>query len=178
MALVSTIGAANANSYVASVAEVDQYVLDHYVPASVVAKWTTLPTAQKEGSLIRAAQLLDRHVKWLGDVVDDVQALSWPRAFAYDRYGRQIPSSVIPSFLKEFQVETALWVVDQSGIMPQVGNAEFDSIRVGSLEIDFNESGGAKRSLLPESVIAALAPMGNYVANTVGSAKMVNLVRS
>ena len=177
MALVTTIGAANANSYVA-IADVTAYVIDHYISPAVVAQWNALANPQKEALLIRATQLLDRHVKWQGDVVDDVQALSWPRAWAYDRYDRQIDSSVIPTFLKEFQIETALWIMVQAGVVPEVGNAEFDSIRVGSLEIDFNENGGTRRAMLPEEVVSALSPMGKYNAQTAGSARSISLVRA
>ena len=177
MALDDSVGGAASNTYVL-VAAVDAYIVDHFVSTALAAKWTGLTTPQQEGALIRAAQLLDRHIQWRGDTVSDVQALSWPRAFASDRYGREIPPTAIPTFLKEFQIETALWVVDQSGIIPQVGNAEYDSIRVGSLEIDFNESGGSRRSVLPEEVIAALSPMGSYNAQTSGSMRTVNLVRS
>jgi hypothetical protein len=177
MALVATPGAANANTY-ALVADVDAFILNKYVPTGVAAKWTALSTPQKEAALQRATQLLDRHVRWGGCVESDVQALSWPRAWALDRYGREIASTVIPAFLVEFQIETTLWLIDQAGVIPQIGNSEFDSIRVGSLEIDFHEEGGVRRSLLPEEVVAALRPMGSYVADTAGGMKMVELVRT
>ena len=177
MALDASVGGANANTY-ALVADVVAYIANHLIPATVASKWENLVTEQKEGALIQAAKLLDRHVKWSGEIASDVQALSWPRAFALDRYGREIASTIIPTFLKEFQIETALWLTDQAGLVPQIGNAEFDSIRVGSLEIDFNEQGGVRRSLLPEEVVAALRPMGVYSAETPGSARSVGLVRA
>lgn len=177
MALDVTIGGAAANSY-ATLVEAQAYVDSHYPSASVTSKWTNIDDAVRETLLIKAAQLLDRHVRWQGDIYTDTQALSWPRAFAFDRYGRQVATTVIPGFLKEFQIETALWVLDQAGILPQVENGEFDSIRVGSLEIDFNESGANRRSFLPESVVAALAPMGVYNAQTPGGVRVVSLVRS
>lgn len=177
MLLVTTIGAADANSY-ASVDEAQLYIDSHFLPAAVVAKWNSATTPQKEATLIRAAQLLDRHVEWLGCIHTDTQALSWPRAFAVDRYGRCIETTVIPGFLKEFQIETALWVLDQAGIVPLTENGEFDSIRVGALEIDFNEGGANRRSILPESVVAALSPMGRYKAQLPGGAKSVSLMRA
>jgi hypothetical protein len=177
MPLDATIGGPAANSY-ATVAEVQSYVDTHFVPAGVASKWAAATTAQREASLIRAAQLLDRHVGWRGDIYSNTQALSWPRAFAFDRYGRQISTTVIPDFLKEFQIETALWVLDQAGVLPQTDNGEFDSIRVGTLEIDFNESGANRRSLLPESVVAALAPMGQYQAQLSGGARTIPVVRA
>ena len=122
MAIDITVGGASANSYV-EVAEVAAYIASHYVPTATETRWTALTTGQKEGALMRATQLLDRHVKWQGDIASDEQALSWPRAFALDRYGRDVPSSTIPTFLKEFQIETALWLADQSGVAPEIGNA-------------------------------------------------------
>lgn len=176
MPLDATVGGSGANSYVVA-ADVTAYLTDHYTPTSVEAKWTALTSPQKDAVLIRATQLLERHVKWHGDIVSDSQALSWPRAFALDRYDREISSLIIPSFLKEFQIETALWIADQAGVVPQIGNSEFDSVRVGSLEIDFNEAGGVRRSMLPEEVVAALRPMGSYVADTPGGVRSVALVR-
>jgi hypothetical protein len=157
---------------------VDAYIGAHFVSPALVAKWNSLVTGQKEAALIRAAQLLDRHVKWTGDIASDTQALSWPRAWVLDRYGREIASTIIPTFLKEFQIETALWIIDQAGLIPQVGNSEFESVRVGTLEIDFNEQGGVRRSLLPEEVVAALRPMGVYYAETPGTPKTVSLLRA
>lgn len=177
MPLDVTVAGPNANSY-ASLAEAEAYLISHYVPSVTVAKWNALSDDQKEQLLIRAAQLLDRHVRWGGAVDTDTQALSWPRACAFDRHGRDIESTVVPTFLKEFQIETALWVMNQGGVAPEVGNGEFDSIRVGSLEIDFHEDGASRRSLLPEEVIAALAPMGKYVAQTPGTVRSVSLIRS
>jgi hypothetical protein len=177
MALDVTAGGANSNSY-ATVAEVGTYIDEHFVPETVKAKWQAATQAQKEASLIRATQLLDRHVRWVGEISTDTQALSWPRAFAFDRYDRSIESTVIPGFLKEFQIETALWVLDQSGVAPQIGNGEYDSIRVGVLEIDFNEKGAGRRSMLPEEVIAALSPMGQYKAAVSGGASTISLMRA
>lgn len=177
MPLDTTVGGASANSY-ASLIEAQAYIDSHYVPSTVKSLWTAAGAPVQEEVLLRATQLLDRHVSWRGKIFGDVQSLSWPRACASDRYGRDIESSVIPAFLKEFQIETALWLLQQSGAVPEIGNAEFDSIRVGSLEIDFNQDGGARRSLLPESVIAALAPMGRYAADSVGGVKSVPLVRA
>ena len=176
MALDATVGGEDANTY-AVIADVDEYILTHSTPATEAAFWTASTTAQKEAALIRAAQLLDRHVKWTGQIAGEAQALSWPRAFAYDRHDRQIPSSIVPAFLKEFQIETALWILRLLSEVPEIGNGEFDSIRVGSLEIDFNENGGARRMMLPEEVIAALAPVGKYFAQTAGGASSASLVR-
>jgi len=177
MAIDVTVGGTNANSY-ASVAEAQAYIDVHFVPAAVAAKWIAASTAQKEACLIRATQLLDRHVKWRGYTYSDTQALSWPRAFAFDRYDRQIETTVIPGFLKEFQIETALWVLDQAGVLPMSDNGEYDSIRVGSLEIDFNEGGANRRSLLPDTVVAALHPMGAYSAALPGGVRTVSLTRA
>lgn len=177
MALDVTVEGANANSY-ASLVEAQAYIDSHSVPATVKAQWDGSDNLTKEGLMIRATQLLDRHVVWKGSIFGDVQALSWPRAWATDRHGREIASTVVPAFIKEFQIETALWLLTQSGEVPEIGNAEFDSIRVGQLEIDFNQEGGSRRALLPESVTAALQPMGSYNANIVGGVSSVKLTRS
>lgn len=176
MALDVTVEGANANSY-ATLAEALAYINSHAVPATVKSLWDSADNNSREGVMIRAAQLLDRHVVWRGTIFGDVQALSWPRAWATDRHGREIASTVVPAFLKEFQIETALWLLSQGGESPEVGNAEYDSIRVGQLEIDFNEQGGSRRNMLPEAVIAALEPMGSYNARTAGGLKTSRLTR-
>lgn len=176
MALVTTVGDASANSY-ASLAEAATYVTNHRIPASTLAAWNLLADADKEKLMIHATQLLDRHIKWRGYIFGDVQSLSWPRSCATDRHGRDIDSSVVPAFVKEFQIETALWILDQEGVVPSVSNGEFDSIRVGALEIDFNEKGAARRSFLPESVVAALFPIGEYIARNSGGAQTISLSR-
>ncbi len=177
MALVTTVGSASANSYV-SLAEVADYIATHHIPAATLAAWNALANdAAREKLLIQATQLLDRHVGWRGYIFGDAQSLSWPRSCATDRHGRDIETSVVPAFVKEFQIETALWILEQEGEIPSVGSGEFDSIRVGALEIDFNEKGAARRSFLPESVIAALSPMGSYTAGITGGAHSVQLSR-
>lgn len=176
MALDATVGGVSANSY-ATVAEVATYIATHYPAKTVADKWTVSSEAQKEAALIRAAQLLDRHVSWQGEVATEDQALSWPRVDAYDRHGRAIASNAVPGFLKDFQIETALWVMEQSGVIPQVGSGEYDSITVGPIEINYNEQSAAKRALLPESVVAALYPMGLFSAQTSGGVKNAKLIR-
>lgn len=176
MALDSTVGAGTANSY-ASLIEAEEYLAVGYTNAAVKSTWDGQSNPIKEALLVRATQLLDRHVLWSGEVFGDVQALSWPRAWATDRHGREIASSIVPAFVKEFQVEVALWLMSQLGTVPETGNAEFDSIRVGALEIDFNQDGGTKKFMLPEAVIAALRPMGRYSAGLSGGVASVGLSR-
>jgi flagellar biosynthesis regulator FlaF len=177
MTIISTIGASNSNSY-ATVAEVSAYILDHSTAADVAALWAAASNDQKEAALIKATQLMDRHIKWAGDIGSSDQALAWPRAYAIDRFERCIANNVIPAFVKEFQIETTLWILQQSSEIPEVGNGEFDSIRVGTLEVNFNEKGAPRRLLLPETVTSALSPMGHYTAQTAGGAASVSVTRS
>lgn len=177
MTLTVTVGGASSNSY-ATLTEALSYINSHYLNKTVTDKWSVSADSQKEAAMVKAAQLLDRNVKWQGDIATEVQALSWPRVYAYDRNGRAILSTIIPNFLKEFQIETALWLMEQSGVVPQVGSGEFDSITVGQLEINFNEAGAGRRSLLSEEVIASLSPMGTYAAQTSGGVRNIRLERS
>lgn len=175
--LVTTAGAANANSY-ASVNEAETYMSEHFIAQALVAKWNNLSTDQKSAVLIRAAQLLDQYISWRGDIATDEQALSWPRANALDRYGRVIDAASIPLFIKQFQIETAVWVMDQSGIVPEATVGEYDSIKVGPIEVNFNEAGATKRQWLPDNVIAALSPMGSYSAAALGGIHTLKLLRA
>lgn len=177
MALDATVGGAASDTY-ATLAEAETYVSSQYLNPTVKSNWDGLADLAKESLLKRATQLLDRHVVWLGEIFGDVQALSWPRACATDRHGRDVESTVVPAFVKEFQIEVALWVMTQAGITPETGNAEFDSIKVGALEIDFNQEGGARKFMLPEAVISAIRPMGRYSAQLSGGATSVRLLRT
>jgi hypothetical protein len=122
-AIVTTVGAANANSYI-DVGPVDAYFDDRLDAAA----WTGAVSADKTRALLMAAQRLDRE-NWLGNRVTTSQRLAWPRIgvekidpvgvgfgyggyWGYSGYGYQFSevykSDEIPQQVKDAQCELAL----------------------------------------------------------------------
>lgn len=104
MALTTTPGAADANSY-ASLAEANAY---HTARGN--AAWTGADAA-KEAALIRATQWLDGRYgdQWPGIRWKlRAQALDWPRVEATDRDGTEIDYDSIPSEVVSATCEAAL----------------------------------------------------------------------
>lgn len=91
MAFVSTLGAANANSFI-SVARATS-LLGDLPPSAGITAWLALDTTQKEQTLVAATMTINP-LKWKGRVIDDTQSLSWPRLIKVD--GRQLPTDELP----------------------------------------------------------------------------------
>lgn len=104
MALVTTPGASNADSY-ASVAEADACNATNLYASG----WAAQPLADKENALRMAARLLDSMpAAWTGKASDPaVQGLGWPRIGMKNRNGYPIPNDSIPQNLKCAQAEYA-----------------------------------------------------------------------
>ena len=105
MALVVETGdvVEGANTY-ASVQESDEYITLHF-PSDTI--WKNITNTEKEGYLIRATRFLDTMVKWRSEIKDNHQALAWPRQEFKDNEGRVIKNNIIPSAVKEAQIELA-----------------------------------------------------------------------
>lgn len=104
MALTTTPGAADANSY-ASLAEANAY---HTARGN--AGWAG-SDADKEAALIRATQWLDGRYgdQWPGIRWKlRAQALDWPRVYATDRNGTTINGDTIPPEVVKATCEAAL----------------------------------------------------------------------
>lgn len=91
MAFVSTLGAANANSFL-SVARATTLLGEIPVSAGITA-WLALNTTQKEQTLV-AATMSVNPLKWKGYVANADQSLAWPRLIKID--GRQLPTDELP----------------------------------------------------------------------------------
>ena len=145
--LVTTPGAANANAYVSQeVAE--QYHADR-PPAGTT--WADASDEQKTAAILHATQLLDSLIDWSGYVVDDVQALLWPRNGLLYPSGFHVPNDIIPIQLQHATAEYArqLLVSDRtadSGIETQ----GITSIKAGPVAMTFKDSVAAK--VVPDAV--------------------------
>lgn len=176
--LDTTVGGIAANSYV-SLNEAEAFIESHFISTDVVNKWKVMSSDKKSSVLIRAAELLDRYVSWTGEAYSVGQALSWSRAYAYDRDGRLISNSSIPAFLKSLQLETAFWLIQQDGSLPESTAGELDSLKVGPIDISFNQDGASdKTKFLPLSVITAITVWGGqYSPGSSNAVRSVSVVR-
>ena len=144
MALVTTPGAVNAESY-ASLAEAVAYV----GTLTFAGKWPADAPAQE--ALLKQAALKMETLSWKGTraASAEAQALAFPRAGLVDRDGYAIASDVVPRAVKTAQIELALWLAKKD----RNSDPSPSMLKVGSLEIS-----GASRQAFPDHVMAMLAP--------------------
>jgi hypothetical protein len=133
MALDTTVGGANANSY-ATLAEADAYNAAHPYGST----WTGTDP-QKEAALIIATLVLDGWPRsWTGTAVDGVQALTWPRNGMFTRNGYAIAGTIIPKELKNAQSELARKILEADVTANNdIVNQGIKSIGVGPISLSF-----------------------------------------
>lgn len=95
MALIATLGASDANSYV-TLDEADAYFIDRMHASS----WGALEDSVKSNLLITSSRMLDWHIKWKGSKKTVAQAMQWPREDAIRPNGTEIEDDVLPPEIK------------------------------------------------------------------------------
>lgn len=90
-------GYEDSNSY-SSVADADAYI-SLLFPTDTT--WAALTDPEKESKLIIATQFVDSMVRWSGGVMNNTQALNWPRTTFQDAQGRLVEAGTIPKKIKE-----------------------------------------------------------------------------
>jgi hypothetical protein len=107
------------NSYV-TVAESDSYFANRID----VAAWEVASDVQKEQARVTATTILET-VLWCGVVVDDSQALAFPRnGYYFDpRLGKQVSLSDLgtPNRVLQACMETAYHLLNNDGLMDETG---------------------------------------------------------
>jgi hypothetical protein len=172
LVLVSTPGAANANSYT-SLAEAEVY----FESRPFSGKWTSASTAQKEAALVWATRLLDRSITWQGSPYTLTQSLRWPRVGAVTLDGNLYNSDVIPPELKEATAELALWLLTKDRTA-ETGREGIKKFAVGTLEVEFDSTTNA--SVIPDSAFQLIAHLGSLgtVAQSAVGIQTVKLLRT
>lgn len=89
-------GKSDAESY-ASVADAAAQLIYHQDES----KWAVLTADQKEDALRAASEYLDLRYRWYGQVVNDTQALQWPRTRVYNSHGVLLKAGVVPVEVKK-----------------------------------------------------------------------------
>lgn len=163
MALVTTPGAADADSY-ATLAEANTYHSTKRYPALSGWAAATATDAVKEAALRLAAILLDRMFEWNGSAVDSTQARVWPRTGMLTRNGFAIPTSgatSIPTDLKEAQAEFAGQLIQSDRLSDNdAAKKGITSVKAGSVAVTFKDVDVSSA----ESLDAQLRLMGSELA--------------
>lgn len=146
MALVTTPGAADADSY-ATLAEALAYNASRPFATDWVASGVT--DGNREAALMQATSLLDLSFQWTGVPTDGVQALCWPRTGMLTLNGFPIPTDEIPARLKNAESELArqLLVADRTADLDSETGA-LKSVGVGSVNVTFQDKSGSAASSL------------------------------
>ncbi len=164
MALVTTPGAADANSY-ATIAEADAYHTGHLYASG----WNSAASGVKEAALVMATRLLDAMPgAWTGAASSEVQALGWPRTGMLSRNGFEIGSGIIPNNLKNAEAEFARQLIgsdltESNSIVAQ----GITSLSAGPVSLSFAQSQeqylalrqkDAQNAIIPDAVRMLLVP--------------------
>ncbi len=149
MALVTTPGAANADSY-ATIAEADAYNASR----PFATAWTGTD-AVKEAALRQACRLLDSCFRWTGQAVDDVQVLTWPRGGMTTRNGYPISVTVVPQQLKNAQSEWARRLLEDDLTSDLDQDKEnLSELKVGPIAMKFKTQQSTTLELRDADIIA------------------------
>jgi hypothetical protein len=143
MALIVEEGSGldNANSFV-DISFADEYTLE-YGPST----WVGLPDPTKVTALLKATQYMEAmyRTRWVGTRLLGTQSLSWPRAYATESDGWEIPTNIVPLAVKQATVIMAIKSLTED-ILPDVteatGNITQTRVVVGPVEEEIHYSGG------------------------------------
>lgn len=167
----------SANNSYASLAESDEYVATRIVDEATRTAWEDLDEDQKATYLVNASRTLDDLAEWIGDKYSRDQGLDWPRVNAYVD-GYIVDQITFPPPVVEATIEMAVWSMTNSGAVTVSNNSQYDSIKVGPIAIDFNESAGiASTRHFPDIVAILLQDYGGIHAPEIPSNTMMKQVR-
>ena len=156
MAINATVGDASANSYI-TLLEANNYFFSHpYATA-----WDF-----QEAELLYATVLLDSLVSWDGTQVDTTQRLQWPRTLS------GASETEIPLDIKNAQCELILYLLANTSV---VEDDSIDTLKVGPIQLDFNEKKAGNPDLLPAIVKGFVSRWGtvNSANFSVSTTKLV-----
>ena len=149
--IVTTVGAANANSYVA-VADADTYMASRLHAEAWV---DDADNTEKEAALIWAARLIDTTVRFNGTKVTSTQSMAWPRAGLTDESGYDVSENAIPQIIKYLQMELALLLLTTDRTKEsQAAAAGLTSLRAGPVSLSFKDEIQVKQ--VPDTLMAML----------------------
>lgn len=156
MSLDATLGGSSSNTYVTDIEA------KLYFEGRISAEGYTGANSTVQEKLLRTATIfLDARINWVGFKKDRTtpQALQWPRVDSMDvDSALDILGGLIPQDLKNAQCELALYLANNG---EPSESSDLDSIKVGSLVIDFNEF--KQSHLIPSEVWSMVSYLGTRV---------------
>lgn len=165
LVLVATAKSATANVY-DTLANADTY----FEGRLAVTAWDAASDDDKNRALRMATDELDKAV-FTGTRTTAAQRLQWPRYDTYDHDGWVYDSDVNPRPIKEAMFELALSLTDGTYSVTPDALAQFENVKVGSLDV--TPRGSYRPAKWPDSVrdIIAhlLANYSEYAVRTVHS---------
>lgn len=166
----------SANSYVSS-AEMLDYVSTRVPDSAVLTAWNALTTDQQSMYVVNATRSIDQLCEWSGERYFREQKLDWPRTGVWVDGWLQ-PETEVPMKVKEATFEMAIWAMSNNGLVAVGQNASFDSIKVGPINIDFNERvGGTADKYFPDIVPILLSDLGQMQNPNLSGANKIKVAR-
>lgn len=176
LVLVNEPLSSTCNTYV-SAAEMSAYVEDRVPDSAVGAAWRQLSAELKATYLVNATRLIDSIMDWsIGSKYSRDQRLDWPR---YDAWveGWLLESTTFPTPVKEATCEMAVWSMQNNGLVAVSQDAAYDSIKVGTLTIDFNQDvQGPLNKYYPDIIAYLLKDYGSVSNPQIPGANMAKNV--
>lgn len=165
------------NSYV-TVAEADAYVTDRITDAPTKTAWSALSADAKATAVVNATRAVDNFADFIGSKYSRDQNLKWPRYNAWVD-GYYLDPDKVPLAIKEATIEMAAWTtVNKGQIAVEQAGAAYDSIKVGPINIDFNESNnGPQYKYFPDIVAYILTDYGTVNNPQLPASNQVKTVR-
>lgn len=165
------------NSYV-SEAEMAAYVTERVPDPAVLAAWDALSPELQATYVVNASRFIDNMMEWIGDRYSRDQRLDWPRVNAVID-GFLLDQITFPTAVKEATCEMVVFSMQNNGVVAVQTNAAFDSIRVGPINIDFNEAASEPlKKFYPEIVEYILRDYGQIINLSSKGIRVVNLRRA
>jgi len=146
--LVVTVGSSTSNAYCTLVVA-NQFHDDR--PAAGTT-WANATDSSKNKAILWSTLLLDNLITWRGNVVDDVQALDWPRYGLVYPSNYFVPSDIIPTELQNACAEFSRQLLaDDRAADSDIQTQGITRIKAGSVELAFKDSVFAK--VVPDVVV-------------------------
>lgn len=169
MTLDATVGGDSSNTYVTDIEA------KTYFEGRISAEGYTGANSTDQEKLLRTSTIfLDSRISWVGYKKDRTtpQTLEWPRVDSLDTDSAvDILDGAIPQDLKNAECELALYLANNG---EPSESSDLDSIKVGSLVIDFNEF--KQSHLIPSEVWAMVSHLGTRIT-VKDSIKTVSICR-
>ncbi len=166
--LVDSPGDPSANSYVSLAFS------DTQMEGSVGrGDWLVADIETKKAALIEATRKTDAMFTWFSMSTDQFQALDWPQALQWDKFGRRILETEIPVELKRVVTDLAYAIFKYGNT--NEANSKVDSVKVGPITLNLDPSSSER---FFETVnFSSLDIFGDYNIKRAGAAHNIKVKR-